>query len=359
MRGKGKRQDSMAENEADGGRETGMVIHEPPSGPFTGYRDAAAAVARLEEIFETNTAFLRDAFQQFLAGDIPQGRVRACYPEIRLVTETHGRVDSRLAYGFVSGPGVHSTSVTRPDLFRDYLLEQVELLIRNHEVPVEVGVSDLPIPLHFAFYEGTYVEGGRCRAAARPLRDVVRPAGPDDLDDDIVNGISNRGRACRCRWRRSPRRASTIRCTACSTTRQPAPSHFQNFILFTNYQFYMDEFCQYARDIVAGANSGYTGFRRAGQSDHPAGESEPQEGVHPRAAAADAGLSPDEGRPLRHHHGQYRRRPVQRQDDHRPYRGAAAACLADARPLRRPAQQPESRRLRACPRLCARGQRLE
>ena len=180
----------MAENEADRGRETGMAIHEPPAGPFTGYRDAAAAVARLEEIFETNTAFLRDAFQQFLAGDIPQGRVRACYPEIRLVTETHGRVDSRLAYGFVSGPGVHSTSVTRPDLFRDYLLEQVELLIRNHEVPVEVGVSDLPIPLHFAFYDGTHVEGAAV-ALQRPLaeRGVPTPvagAPPPKLFNRVV-----------------------------------------------------------------------------------------------------------------------------------------------------------------------------
>jgi AMP nucleosidase len=26
-----------------------------------------------------------------------------------------------------------------------------------------------------------------------------------------------------------------------------APDHFQNFVLFTNYQFYIDEFCAHAR----------------------------------------------------------------------------------------------------------------
>ncbi len=270
----------MAENEADRGRETGMAIHEPPAGPFTGYRDAAAAVARLEEIFETNTAFLRDAFQQFLAGDIPQGRVRACYPEIRLVTETHGRVDSRLAYGFVSGPGVHSTSVTRPDLFRDYLLEQVELLIRNHEVPVEVGVSDLPIPLHFAFYDGTHVEGAAV-ALQRPLADVFDLPDLSVLDDAIVNGTFEAGPGM-------PRPLAPFTAPRVDYSLHrlqhytaTAAGHFQNYVILTNYQFYMDEFCRLARDLLADPDSGYTHFVEPGNVITRAGDMEPQEGEAP------------------------------------------------------------------------------
>ncbi len=57
----------------------------------------------------------------------------------------------------------------------------------------------------------------------------------------------------------------------------------------------------------------------------------------------------------RHHAGQHRRRPVERQDRHRPHRGAAPACLADGRPLRRPAQHAAAGRFRAGPRLSARG----
>uniref|UniRef100_A0A0N4Z1H6 Peptidoglycan glycosyltransferase n=1 Tax=Parastrongyloides trichosuri TaxID=131310 RepID=A0A0N4Z1H6_PARTI len=72
------------------------------------------------------------------------------------------------------------------------------------------------------------------------------------------------------------------------------------------------------------------------------------------AQASDARLSPDAAGRSGHHPGQYRRRPVQRQDHHRPPGGAAPARLADDRPLRRPARQPDHRRLRPGPRLSAR-----
>ena len=164
-----------------------MPLRQPDNPPFAAFTDPDAAVERLNEIFATNTAFLRDAFKDFVAGELPSCRVRACYPQIRIATATHSRVDSRLAYGFVSGPGVHSTTVTRPDLFAGYLREQIELLLRNHEVPVEIGVGDVPIPLHFAFYDGTHVEGV-AEALNHPLADVFDLPDLSILDDAIVNG---------------------------------------------------------------------------------------------------------------------------------------------------------------------------
>ena len=82
------------------------------------FTDAAAAVDRLEEIYERNTAFLRAQFERYIEGEPFAARVRATYPFIRITTASHARLDSRLAYGFVSRPGVHETTVTRPDLFR-------------------------------------------------------------------------------------------------------------------------------------------------------------------------------------------------------------------------------------------------
>ncbi|MGB0903863.1 MAG: AMP nucleosidase, partial [Mangrovicoccus sp.] len=38
------------------------------------------------------------------------------------------------------------------------------------------------------------------------------------------------------------------------------PSHFQNLVLFTNYQFYIEEFETYAREMLADPDSGYTAF---------------------------------------------------------------------------------------------------
>src|SRR5271170_4622107 len=82
--------------------------------PFT---NATAAVVRLEEIYERNTAFLRDRFEAYANGEAIATRVRATYPFVRITIATHARLDSRLSYGFVAGPGVYVTTVTRPDLF--------------------------------------------------------------------------------------------------------------------------------------------------------------------------------------------------------------------------------------------------
>jgi AMP nucleosidase len=42
------------------------------------------------------------------------------------------------------------------------------------------------------------------------------------------------------------------------------PTHFQNHVLFTNYQFYVDEFEAYARAVLGDTSSGYTAFVATG-----------------------------------------------------------------------------------------------
>ncbi|MGE8590950.1 MAG: AMP nucleosidase, partial [Alcaligenes sp.] len=123
--------------------------------PFDGYQDAGRAVEQLRAIYDRNTAFLRDSFAQCLQTGFPRGqRFRACYPAVRLRVDTYQEVDSRLSYGHVVEPGTYMTTITAPELYHDYLLEQLELLIRNHGVKVEIGESSLPIPLHFALNNG-------------------------------------------------------------------------------------------------------------------------------------------------------------------------------------------------------------
>jgi AMP nucleosidase len=146
------------------------------------FSDARAAVARLQEIYERNTRFLRDRFEAFANGETLTMRVRATYPFVRITSSTHARLDSSLSYGFVAGPGVHETTVTRPDLFLAYLTEQIRLLIENHGVPVEVGESSEPIPVHFAYRRDINIEaalfsGGKS-AVDRLLRDVFDTTSP-------------------------------------------------------------------------------------------------------------------------------------------------------------------------------------
>ena len=113
------------------------------------FTNATAAVARLDEIYERNTGFLRERFEAYANGELIKTRVRTVYPFVRITTATHARLDSRLSYGFVAGPGVYETTVTRPDLFRAYLTEQIKLLIENHGVPVEVGEFERADPSPF------------------------------------------------------------------------------------------------------------------------------------------------------------------------------------------------------------------
>jgi AMP nucleosidase len=82
------------------------------------FTDADAAII---EIDERNTRFLRDSFEAYVNGEVRSTRVRATYPFVRILISTYARLDSRLSYGFVAGPGLHETTVTRPDLFRTYL----------------------------------------------------------------------------------------------------------------------------------------------------------------------------------------------------------------------------------------------
>ena len=72
-------------------------IISPPLTTTESFTDAAAAVARLEQIYERNTRFLREHFEAYASGKPLDGRVRATYPFVRITTHSHARLDSRLA----------------------------------------------------------------------------------------------------------------------------------------------------------------------------------------------------------------------------------------------------------------------
>jgi AMP nucleosidase len=155
------------------------------------FSDAASAVAALEAIYDRNTRFLCEAFQS-LATEKPAGRYRAFYPQISLETTSFGMVDSRLSYGHVVSPGRYAATITRPSLFRAYLTTQFELLLRNHGTPLTVSESETPIPLHFAFGEGAYVEAAVAEKLDMPLRDLF-----DTPDLATVTDDEHRQRALR------------------------------------------------------------------------------------------------------------------------------------------------------------------
>jgi len=238
-------------------------IQSPPPIATEAFSDAAAAVARLEEIYERNTKFLRDRFEAYVNGEAITTRVRAHYPFVRVTTATHARLDSRLAYGFVAGPGVHETSVTRPDLFRSYLTEQIGLLIQNHGVPVEIGESSEPIPIHFA-YRRDINEAAITTSENSPVRRSLRDAFdvPDlaTMDDAIADGTFELQPG-------TPEPLSLFRAARVDYSLRRLyhytgtdPEHFQNFVIFTNYQFYVDAFAQLCQQRLQSGEVGLEAF---------------------------------------------------------------------------------------------------
>ncbi len=222
------------------------------------FHTAKGAVDELKKLYSISTNFLKENFQAMLAGEPIESRFRAYYPCVQLTTTSYANVDSRLAYGHVAGPGEYFTTITRPDLFSNYLEKQLDLLISNHGVPITIGVSDQPIPVHFAIGEGLHVDGSIHSILDRPLRDIFDAPDLSMTDDKIANGLfdENADTIQPLAPFTAPRIDYSLHRLAHYTA--TSPSHFQNFVLFTNYQFYMDEFVRFAHAMLDDPDSGYT-----------------------------------------------------------------------------------------------------
>jgi AMP nucleosidase len=224
------------------------------------FRDAEAAVDRLQQLYDGAIGFLRGRFADTVRAGKPDSRFRAHYPEIRLTTTSFAEADTRLAFGHVPLPGTYSTTITRPDLFRNYLIQQIGLLIENHGQPVEIGPSDTPIPIHFAMAGANDPTVPQEGALDFPLRDVFDVPDLATTNDDIVNGYEfhhDDGSGALAPFTAQRIDYSLARLSHYTAT---DAEHFQNHVLFTNYQFYVQEFEAYARAALADPASGYESF---------------------------------------------------------------------------------------------------
>ena len=116
---------------------------------------AQAALDRLETLYTQSVTNLRDAVRDFVeTGARPDPLKRAegvfAYPELRIRWDGDRPQDLEpRAYARLAKQGVYSTTVTRPDLFRPYLSEQLGLLEQEYSATFEVGVSRQEIPFPY------------------------------------------------------------------------------------------------------------------------------------------------------------------------------------------------------------------
>jgi AMP nucleosidase len=237
-----------------------LAIETPPIQEVVFVDNAKDAVRELQTRYRSTTDYLRAKFADFMSGKSDAVRYRGFYPMLRFHTNSFARIDSRLSFGHVTGPGTYTTTITRPDLFSNYLENQIDLLIQNHGVGISVETSNTPVPVHFAFREGDHVDASADLTTEHNLRDFFDTPDLSLMDDAIVNGEFEpalHGDLPLAPFT-APRVDYSLHRLAHYTG--TSPHHFQNFVLFTNYQFYINRFIKFAQDELQTPNSAYTEF---------------------------------------------------------------------------------------------------
>jgi AMP nucleosidase len=244
-----------------------MSIRPPFTAP-TRHTDADSALAQVQALYQTSLDHLRQAMREFVAGQSFEQRVRAFYPFVRIHTKT-GALQANsegagLSYGFVAEPGRYETTLTRPDLFAPYYREQFRLLLQNHGGTLEVGVSHQPIPVHFSFADHDHVEGEMSAERRQLMREVFDLPDLTAMDDGIANGTFEAKP-------NEPQPLSLFTAARMDYSLQrlrhysgTSPEHFQHYVLFTNYQFYIDEFVRLGHEAMQDPHSDYVAFVEPG-----------------------------------------------------------------------------------------------
>lgn len=240
--------------------------------------DPAGIVDRLEIEYRRSVEALRTDLKAFLAGGPPPDPAARrsgayVYPALRLSWPS-GLAYPRTsrAYARIPTPGAYSVTVTRPELYRDYLIEQLALLQQDFEVEIEVVRSAQEIPFPYvldpadmAKADVSSVEIGR----HFPTTELA------NIGDEVADGtwIAADG---------DPRplalfdglRTDFSLARLAHYTGTPT-EHFQQYILFTNYHRYVDEFVAWGcRQLKAGGP--YTGLSAAGHVLIDASTTEPE-----------------------------------------------------------------------------------
>jgi AMP nucleosidase len=228
------------------------------------FTDAEKALHWVKEIYDSNVEYLRYAFQEFSQGRWHEGRAHAHYPFLEITTRKAPVVDNRLSYGFLARPGVYRTTLTRPDLYRAYYLEQFSLLLKNHpESELKVGVSAVLIPLHFALGENFHLEGDLSAEQLTRLPDIFDQPDLTIMDDTVPSGVHlvKPGEPAPLALFIAPRVDLSLQRLKHYTG--TTADQFQKFVIFTNYQFYVDEFMRLGHELMSYSDDAETARERS------------------------------------------------------------------------------------------------
>ncbi len=224
-----------------------------------------AALDRLETLYNQSVANLRQAVKRFLeTGERADVEARAAglfaYP--RLTVSWFGDRPQDLetrAFARLSRTGVYTTTVTRPDLYRAYLLEQLTLLADEYGATISVEPSDQEIPFPYVLDgSGVALDSTMTAAIARwfPTTDLAH------IGDEISDGLFAPDEdfpLAQFDGLRTDFSLARLR----HYTGTPVED-VQSYVLFTNYHRYVDEFVRWACAQLADPDSPYETLSCAG-----------------------------------------------------------------------------------------------
>ncbi len=218
------------------------------------------AVDRLEQLHAAAGNALREALARYArSGVVPTAKERSGfrYPELRLDWQPSGAIPfTRRAWAKFQTPGFYSTTVTQPEFFRQYLLEQLRPLAEEFGARIEVSQSEQEIPYPFVTDAGDEFIHGDLSVAelARHFPTPVLANVGDEIADGTWAFENRRSRplalfdALRVDF--SLRRLIHYTGTDWRT--------IQPWILFTNYQRYVDHFLAWALEALRKPGGPYT-----------------------------------------------------------------------------------------------------
>ena len=213
----------------------------------------AAIVDTLTAIHAESTAALRAALRDYLRdGTPPPAAARSdgsfVYPELRLSYRGGGAIRLTRAFARVAVPGDYAATITRPALYRDYLIEQLELLRADFGVEVAAGRSTVEIPYPYV------LDGAGLGLDAAAATDLARHFPTTELahiGDELPDGLwdATRGGPRPLALFDAPRTDFSL-ARLQHYTGTPAED-VQQFVLLSNYHRYVDEFVRWACDRLA------------------------------------------------------------------------------------------------------------
>ena len=234
--------------------------------------NAHSIVDQLAAIYDESVANLRQALSRYVSDrNPPDSGMRKtgvfAYPELRI--DYAGKLPHTppaRAFARLNQPGAYATSIARPELFRDYLVDQLEHLGRDYDVAVSVGRSASEIPYAYVI-ENSGIQVGNISTAELsryfPSNELVHLG--DEIADGVwINGDRDNRPLALFDGPRTDFSLARLR----HYTGTP-PEHFQQFVLFTNYVRYVDEFVRVAIDTLRRKDSRFTALSVPGALYEP------------------------------------------------------------------------------------------